>query len=77
MHDTPGPLGGVPSMTACSYKRNSARTFQSLRNRLGAPMRKLDNAIMSLEQGIHNKVDGWFAQWGEGPGTSEGGEAGQ
>ena len=65
------PLGVVPSVTDWSYERNSARTFQSLRNRLGAPICKLDNAIKSLQQGIQNKVDGWFAQWGEGPGTSE------
>ena len=54
-----------------------ARTLQSVRKRLEAPLNKLENATVSLEQDVQEKFSKLFGQPGAGDGerASEGGEA--
>ena len=56
-----------------------ASTMQSVRKRLGAPLNKLENATVSLEQYAQKKFSKLFSQSGEGDGegASEGCEAAQ
>jgi len=51
------------------------RTLQSLRNRPGVPLNKLENATVSLEQDVQEKFSKLFGQPGDSGGASEFGEA--